>query len=73
MVTDPDRKCLQCTSGHKGFDEYFSLFVLITFWGLHFETEKRDTSLLILPTSPEMPENEATFAITTGGIGDAKE
>ncbi|NXR99406.1 DMC1 protein, partial [Oxylabes madagascariensis] len=23
--------------------------------------------------SPEMPENEATFAITTGGIGDAKE
>ncbi|GAB0176789.1 meiotic recombination protein DMC1/LIM15 [Grus japonensis] len=23
--------------------------------------------------SPEMPENEATFAITSGGIGDAKE
>ncbi|NWH61640.1 DMC1 protein, partial [Geococcyx californianus] len=23
--------------------------------------------------SPEMPENEATFAITAGGIGDAKE
>lgn len=28
---------------------------------------------LFFLSSPEMPENEATFAITAGGVADAKE
>ena len=28
---------------------------------------------VVLVCSPDMPENEATFAITQGGIADAKE
>lgn len=30
-------------------------------------------SLILLACSPNMPENEATFAITGGGIADGKE
>ena len=29
--------------------------------------------LLFYPSSPDMPENEATFAISAGGVTDAKE
>ncbi|KAL4686107.1 hypothetical protein H8959_001704 [Pygathrix nigripes] len=34
---------------------------------------KMNRDLDVVSASPEMPENEATFAITAGGIGDAKE
>ena len=30
-------------------------------------------SFLIIVFSPDLPENEATYAITDGGIADAKE
>lgn len=55
---------------------YSRLLTPTTFWRLfhncilHGETHK---FLVSFSPSPEMPENEATFAITAGGIGDAKE
>ena len=32
-----------------------------------------ETRIAKIYDSPDMPENEATFAITTGGINDAKD
>lgn len=31
------------------------------------------TYLFVISSSPDMPENEATFAISAGGVTDAKE
>lgn len=30
-------------------------------------------NVILVSFSPDLPENEATFAITAGGIADAKE
>lgn len=35
--------------------------------------EKKSLKDYLLLLSPDMPENEATFAITAGGVADAKE
>ncbi|OWK58974.1 Meiotic recombination protein DMC1/LIM15 [Lonchura striata] len=65
-------------SGHFKFlsfpdtiiSHFLILMISIRFYSLHIETHK---FLVSFSPSPEMPENEATFAITAGGIGDAKE
>ena len=40
---------------------------------LYLKKGKGDTRIAKLVDSPDMPEAEAVFAITTGGISDAKE
>lgn len=40
----------------------------VTIWSKHYFN-----LLLFLSHSPDMPESEATFAITPGGISDAKD
>ena len=38
-----------------------------------FEAEIELVLSPVICCSPDMPENEATFAITAGGVADAKE
>lgn len=33
----------------------------------------QESFCFVFSSSPDMPENEATFAITPGGVADAKE
>ena len=40
---------------------------------LHLKKGKGETRIAKLVDSPDMPENEAVFAISAGGICDAKE
>lgn len=40
---------------------------------VHTENKKESLKCSLCFSSPDMPENEATFAITAGGVADAKE
>ena len=54
----------------KNFFFFFSLFMILN--NALLRTNHGDKTFNPF-CSPDLPENEATFAVTTGGIADAKE
>ena len=55
------------------FQVAYTYNILGTVSQLHLTQGNPQVPRFFFFCSPEMPENEATFAITAGGIGDAKE